>query len=94
MKEVYCDVCNTLFVTNNPRQKRCSQECMRAAFKLMSKRYQEKKKREKEIEKAKAKESKFAPINDFIKQHYAETGELLTYGKAVVIMERRSACGD
>ena len=33
--------------------------------------------------------AKFSPVNAYIKQHYEETGEWLSYGKAVVLMEQK-----
>jgi hypothetical protein len=90
MSEAYCDVCNNIFKKRHPNQKRCSKECMQVAFGLYQEEYRLNGKRKKTAQKKKTeKKSKFTPVNEFIKQHYEETGELLSYGKAVVLMERK-----
>ena len=33
--------------------------------------------------------AKFSPVNAYIKQHYEETGEWLSYGKEVVLLEQK-----
>jgi hypothetical protein len=80
-KEHICQCCGRVFIAKAPVAKFCSQEC-RDCIKGIRK----------TAEKVKAHtKSKFAPVNEFIKKHYEETGVYLTYGKAVVLMERSGA---
>lgn len=77
--ECYC--CGATYVATSPAQKYCCKECQRLGkennIEAWSQRVREEMK------------AKFAPVDEFAKKHYEETGEYLTYGKAVLLMEKK-----
>ena len=86
MRTVYCASCFEMFTTDRPNKKYCSYKC--GAGKSSEKR------RANAIEKMrKAQEAKFAPVDEFIRKYYEETGKRINYGVAVAMMERMKKDG-
>jgi hypothetical protein len=81
MRKVYCPVCFELFTTEYSSKKYCCIECRERARSEFGRKTAARKIKQKQID-------KFAPVNEFIKKHYEETGVRLSYGQAVPLMER------
>lgn len=93
MKERRCDVCGSWFIPEHKNQKRCSRECSAVAFAWVQPDYETRQARLKIKQARKRQDKKFTPVEEFIQRHYVETGKLLSYGKAVVLMERKRLNG-
>jgi hypothetical protein len=83
--------CANTFIPSRGNQVYCCYKCGKHAYNYS--RPKSYKKTQERIEEAAKKRKKEAwdEVNAFIKQYKAETGKYLTYGKAVLLMEKRGA---
>ena len=80
-REDECLCCGATYIATSPTQKYCCKECQKLTKDNNIEKWSQRVRTETE--------ARFAPVNEFVKRHYEETGEFLTYGKAVVLMERK-----
>ena len=87
-KEIECQHprCSNMFVPRRSNQKYCCMKCSKTAHN--DSRYLRRKKPEQTSYTNKA---AWDEVNAFIKRYKEETGKFLTYGKAVLLMEKRGA---
>ncbi len=90
-ERITCCSCGATF-EGHPNAMYCSDECRRLGKKKSSIRNYHRNKSKPKAEKRPAKlQKKSVTVNDvlqWIQQHYERTGVLLSYGKAVTIMEQ------
>ena len=73
--------CEREFTPRHVNQKYCCAKCRVLATKWAE--------RQKRLRKTEDTSVMFNPVFEFIKKHREETGELLSYGKAVLLMEMK-----
>ncbi len=85
-KKTLCRVCGQPFVPSTPFARYCSEECeLKALRDFRRRRAAERKEQE-----AAARKQKPLTINDVVRwtmQQYKQTGRMISYGNAVVILE-------
>ena len=92
---VKCAVCGSSFYGRTTKSRYCSDECKEKGHKRVqsawvAKYLKKKQKAEKEPRRVR-KAMSIDDVNKWVEKHYAKTGELLSYGKAVARMEMEVA---
>ncbi len=94
--EMTCRLCGRRFSARSNRCAYCSPECKRQGKRETNRVYQLRRqaKAARQAGRRSSPKWSFAEITAWIQRHYEETGELLSYGKAVCRLEREPVTGD